>query len=42
MLPEDLPKCSNEKLTFPRRSLPTAVFTARDAIAAQLIYNDND
>ena len=41
-LPEELPKSSNEKLTFPRRSLRNAAFTARDAIAAQLIDNDHD
>ena len=41
-LPEELPKSSNEKLTLPRRSLRKAAFTARDAIAAQLIDNDHD
>ena len=41
-LPEELPKSSNEKLTLPRRSLRKAAFTARDAIAAQLIDTDHD
>ena len=38
----ELPKASNENLTIPRRSLRKAAFTARDAIAAQLIDTSQD
>ena len=40
--PEELPRASNENLTIPRRSLRKAAFTARDAIAAQLIDTSQD
>ena len=39
---EELPRASDENLTIPRRSLRKAAFTARDAIAAQLIDTSQD